>query len=164
MQHQESRALTEYSIYDTKASSHKRAKTSPKLCQTVPENLAAPTYPEKILEASKPPHSLEISCGSKTYAQAVMSQKRIFASFASAGWGPSYYCWVQLYSIQLWPRPSSRRHGARAGSSLSDWSEVTQYPISLKQRTRKWHLTAAPSVYVRTPFFFPDRICLNLAR
>ena len=134
---------------------------APEPDRAVPDNLAAPTYPEKA------PDRLEISHGSKTSAQAVTGtdlcsigiRDNLHFSDPRVKEGVTEYgCTVHSCG------PGKQQTSRLAVSSLSNWSEVTQYPISLKQRTRKWHLTAAPSVYVRTPFLFHDRICLNLAR
>ena len=111
---------------------------APELSQTSPDNLAAPPIQRRSSRrASKAPDRLEISCGSKTYAQAV------------TGTDLCSICWVQLYRIQLWHRPAA---DARAQCPVYQ-IEVIRYPIWLKQRTRKWLLTAAPSVSVRMPFF-----------
>ena len=86
----------------TDAGSHKRAKTSPFSWArpSLSFNLTAPTYPEKVLEDQR----------------ASKAPDRL----------PEHH-WVRLYSTQLWP---SQAADARAGPSLSDWSEVIRYTIS----------------------------------
>ena len=128
-----------YSIYDnTEASSHKRAKTSPSPC-----SWARPAL------TTSPPHlsrEVRLQTGWKYHAvpklMPKLSQERIFAPFAE------YNC--TEYSCGM-AQASSRRQGAGRGPVYQ--IEVIRYPIWLKQRTRKWLLTAAPSVYVRMPFF-----------
>ena len=50
--------------------------------------------------------------------------------------------WVRLYSTQLWP---SQAADARAGPSLSDWSEVIRYHWSRERENDSWLLLISDS-------------------
>ena len=97
---------------------------APELSQTSPDNLAAPPIQRRSSwRASKAPDRLEISCGSKTYAQAV------------TGTDLCSICWVQLYRIQLWHGPGQQQTpGRRAGPSLSDWSDTISNLIEAENK------------------------------
>ena len=96
----------------TDAGSHKRAKTSPFSWArpSLSFNLTAPTYPEKVLEDQR----------------ASKAPDRL----------PEHH-WVRLYSTQLWP---SQAADARAGPSLSDWSEVIRHHWSRERENDSWLL------------------------
>ena len=144
-----------YSIYDdTEASSHKRAKTSPSPC-----SWARPAL------TTSPPHlsrEVRLQTGWKYHAvpklMPKLSQERIFAPFAE------YTC--TEYSCGM-AQASSRRQGAGRGPVYQ--IEVIRYPIWLKQRTRKWLLTAAPiSIRKNALLLFQTRLesggCENVQR
>ena len=113
---------------------------APELSQTSPDNLAAPPIQRRSSRrASKAPDRLEISCGSKTYAQAV------------TGTDLCSICWVQLYRIQLWHGPGQQQTpGRRAQFIRLKWYDI-QFDWSREQENDCWLLL--PSVYVRMPFF-----------